>query len=66
MSIVVPGRWYWTNDRADLVPEGHPDAAFLAYPAGEEIPDEEARLSGLAAKLQAPTQDKMLRPTKTK
>ena len=66
MSVVVTRRWYWTNNQADLVPEGDPSAAFLAYPAGEVLSDEEARRSGLLAKMAAPVDDKMMKQTKTK
>lgn len=45
----VPERLYWTADRTRLVRHGDVEAAFLAWPAGEEIPDEEARRCGLLA-----------------
>lgn len=39
-------RIYRTRD-GRLVKEGHLDAAFLAYPPGSQIPDDEARANGL-------------------
>ena len=56
--MIVSGRWYWTNEREELVPEGDPRAAFLAYPNGEEVADEEARRVGLKGKMQRPTRTK--------
>jgi hypothetical protein len=47
MTHIVQGRWYWTVDRSRLVPESDPAAAFLAYPHGEKIPDDEAVKVGL-------------------
>lgn len=65
--MIVVGRWYWTTEKARLVPEGDPDAAFLAYPDGTEIPDGEAERVGLllapVEKLAPQLQDKMLRTT---
>lgn len=43
----VPRRLYWVADRSRLVPHGDPEAAFLAFPAGTELSDEEARRFGL-------------------
>lgn len=45
--MIVKGRWFWTADRSRLVSDGDPDAAFLAYPSGAQISDEEARRMGL-------------------
>lgn len=42
----VPRRLYWTADRSRLVEHDDVEAAFLAYPAGEEISLEEARRFG--------------------
>jgi hypothetical protein len=64
--VIVHGRWYWTSDREDLVPEGDERAAFLAYPDGEEVGDEEARRTGLVAKMRRPVLDKQLAVPKTK
>lgn len=44
--MIVDRRVYRTVD-GRLVEEGDPEAAFLAYPAGEEVVDAEARRSGL-------------------
>jgi hypothetical protein len=62
VTYVVQGRWCWTADKSRLVPDGDPDAAFLAYPAGTEIPESEASRVGLpaaATKLAPKPQDKM-------
>lgn len=32
-------RHVWRTDDGRHVPPGHQDAAFLAYPAGDEVPD---------------------------
>jgi hypothetical protein len=45
--VMIDQRWCWTADRSRLVPDGHPDAAFLAYTPGTEIPEDEARKAGL-------------------
>jgi hypothetical protein len=45
--VIVEGRWCWNANRSRLVREGDPEAAFLAYPAGVSISDEEARRVGL-------------------
>lgn len=45
--MIVEGRWCWTADHKRLVLEGDPDAAFLAYPSGEWVSDEEAHRVGL-------------------
>jgi hypothetical protein len=43
----VPRRLYWTLDKDRLVEHDDPAAAYLAYPAGEELSPEEARRHGL-------------------
>lgn len=64
MSAVfrVPIRVYRTAD-GRLVKHGDPDAAFLAYPAGMELSEEEATRFGVAAlferKSAGRAQDKM-------
>jgi hypothetical protein len=50
----VPRRLYWTADRSRLVEHGDMEAAFLAYPAGEEISMEEARRFGFLDTLDTP------------
>jgi hypothetical protein len=45
--VIVEGRWCWTADHKRLVLEGDPDAAFLAYPSGQWVSDEEAHRVGL-------------------
>ena len=47
-AYVVPRHvWRTVDDR--LVLTGHPDAAFLAYPAGTELAESEARTRGILA-----------------
>lgn len=46
--MIVNRRVYRTAD-GRLVEHDDPEAAFLAFPAGEDVPDAEARRSGLAA-----------------
>lgn len=43
--IIAKRLWRTTDDR--LVEDGHPDAAFLAYTAGQEVPDRLAAELGL-------------------
>jgi hypothetical protein len=38
----------WRTADGDLVEHGNPDAAILAYPAGTEVADDEAKKLGLA------------------
>jgi hypothetical protein len=40
-------RHIWRTTDGELVPHGHPDAAFLAYAAGDELSDTEAQARGL-------------------
>lgn len=47
MTHIVKKRWCWNADRTRLVPETSAEAAWLAYTPGAEIPDAEARTSGL-------------------
>jgi len=51
--MIVEKRLYRTTD-GKLVEEGDPDAAFLAYPAGAELSDEEARREGLLSEKKPP------------
>lgn len=44
--MIVDQRIYRTAD-GRLCSEGDPEAAFLVYPAGTELSDEEARRAGL-------------------
>ena len=44
----VPQHIWRTQDGA-LVPSGHPDAAILAYAAGDELSDHDAEAKGLLA-----------------
>ncbi len=37
----------WRTDDGRLVPHGDPEAAFLAYPAGEELTDHDAEARGV-------------------
>lgn len=54
--MIVDRHWWRTND-GDLVPDGDPRAAFLAYPKGHEIPDHLAEKVGLAAAVRALADD---------
>ena len=40
MAAVSPVRLFTNADRSELVPDGHPDAAFLVVGAGSEVPRE--------------------------
>jgi len=48
MTYKVP-RHIWRTKDGKLVPHDHPDAAFLAYPAGEELSDHDAKAKGVLA-----------------
>lgn len=45
--MIVQGQVWRTND-GRLVPSGDPDAAFLAFAAGQEVADREADRLGLS------------------
>jgi hypothetical protein len=49
MAYRVVGHKWWTADRTRLVDTGDPDAAFLAFPAGTDLAESEARRVGLLA-----------------
>ena len=57
----VPRRLYWVADRSRLVPHGHMEAAFLAFPAGMELSMEEARRFGLLDTVDTPVAAEKLR-----
>jgi hypothetical protein len=58
---------WWTADRSRLVPTGDPDAAVLAYTAGDEVADSEAARVGLVpAKATAKPLDKARTPSANK
>ncbi|MFD6069436.1 hypothetical protein [Amycolatopsis lurida] len=38
----------WRTADGNFVEHGHPDAAILAFPAGTEVPDADAKRFGLA------------------
>ncbi len=59
---MITGKRLWRTNDGDLVPDGHPDAAFLAYGPGDQVPDDVAE--GL--KLKAPTENKMQLPAENK
>ena len=52
MSVLVRRR-VWRTHAGTLVPDGHPDAAFLAYSPGTAVPDLVAARVGLTAELAA-------------
>lgn len=45
--MILDKHWWWTNDKAAVVPDGHPDAAFLAFARGHELADALARKYGI-------------------
>jgi hypothetical protein len=47
--MIAQERLYHTADKARLVPEGDPEAAFLAVTPGQEFTDAEAEALGLKA-----------------
>lgn len=50
---MILDRHWWRTADGRLVPDGHPDAAVLAYPRHTEIPDDVARKLGIAAEPEA-------------
>lgn len=48
MTFKIPERLYKTTD-GRLVRHGDPEAAFLAFPAGHELSEEEAQRWGVTA-----------------
>jgi hypothetical protein len=51
--MMVPDRHWWRTADGRLVPHGHPDALFLAYAKGIEVPDHLAEQIGLAPAVRA-------------
>lgn len=49
MTYLVTEHKWWNADKTVLLPNGHPDAAFLAYPAGTDLAESEAIRLGLLA-----------------
>lgn len=49
--MIAAERMYLTAGRDRIVPEGHPDAAFLYAAPGDEVPDSAAELIGGLADL---------------
>ena len=47
-------RLYWTTGQTRLVPEGHAEAAFLAFIVGDEVTDHRAKMLGLVGGTVAP------------
>ena len=69
MTYHVTRRLFHTEGKDRLVFEDDPQARFLAFPAGTELADEEARRLGVAEferKMATPSQDKMARPPRNK
>lgn len=46
--MILDKHWWRTAD-GDLVPDGNPEAAILAYTRGQEIPDATAKQLGILA-----------------
>lgn len=65
---VADRRLWLTADRGRLVPDGHPEAAFLFCTVGTAVPAEEARRFGLMdeAKAAAPPDNKAEAPPPNK
>lgn len=60
MALFKVDRRVWLNaDRTKVLEDGHPDAAFLLYPAGAEVPMPDAIKHGLAKAADKPA-DKMM------
>lgn len=51
--MILVQRRVWRTTAGVLVPDGHPDAAFLAYAPGTTVPDLVAARVGLTADLAA-------------
>jgi hypothetical protein len=49
MTFKVPERLYHDATKTRLLRHNDPEAAFLAFPAGTELPDEEAKRLGVIA-----------------
>lgn len=45
--MILDKHYWWTADRTKVVPDGHPDAAFLAWAKGHEVADPVARQYGI-------------------
>jgi len=45
--MILDKHWWWTADRKRVVPDGHPDASFLAFARGHELGDAVARTYGI-------------------
>ena len=52
--IKIESHKWWNADKTELVETGSPDAAFLAFAAGDQITDDEARRVGLLTANPAP------------
>lgn len=59
---MLTDRRLWRTNDGEIVPDGHPDAAFLAYAIGDQVPDDVAK--GL--KLKPPAEDKLVEPAENK
>jgi hypothetical protein len=49
MTFMIKERLYHTADKSRLVRHNDPDAAYLAFVVGQELPEEEARRLGVLA-----------------
>lgn len=67
MAVYKVPRHVWRTVDDRLVLDGHPEAAFLAYPRGTEMTDGEALSSGVLAAVQGPTEQaaEVEQPAKT-
>lgn len=64
--VTIDQRWYFTEDRTELVPEGDTRAAFLYLIPGEEILKSEATRLGIVKRVGRPPGSKNRRPQEDK
>lgn len=64
-KIEITDRWCLTEDRKRVVPEGDPEARWLHWIPGDEVPLEEAQRLG-AVKAAKPAANKMRKPPRNK
>lgn len=53
---------FFTGDRKQVVPEGHPEAKFLFVREGTEVADSEVEKHGAAALVDSPPKNKPVEP----
>lgn len=45
--MILDRHYWWTADRKRVVPDGHPESAFLAFARGHEVADMVCRQFGI-------------------